>query len=94
VIGGLLMALTDIQALSYTVPLHGPLRGPVIALLGSLAVALPILVPRWRLGDLPPMTWRPASPCGYPRHVNRNWPGRGTPRWVKTLRAELTDSGP
>jgi hypothetical protein len=24
-------------------------------------VAPPILVPRWRLGDLPPMTWRPES---------------------------------
>jgi hypothetical protein len=39
-IGGLLMVLSAIQALHYTVPLPSPLHAPLIALLGSLALAL------------------------------------------------------
>jgi hypothetical protein len=52
VIGGLLMVLSAIQAFNYTVPLPGPLQAPVIALLGSLALALPIVVLPWRLPDM------------------------------------------
>jgi hypothetical protein len=52
VLGGLLTALAAVQALAYEVPLPGPLKAPLIALLGSLAVALPVLIPRWRLHDL------------------------------------------
>jgi hypothetical protein len=52
VLGGLLMILAAIQAFNYTVPLPGPVQAPVIALLGSLALALPLALPWWGLLDL------------------------------------------
>ncbi|MFD8693611.1 CATRA conflict system CASPASE/TPR repeat-associated protein [Kitasatospora purpeofusca] len=51
VIGALLMALTAVQALAYKLPLPVPLHAPLIALLGSLGLGLPLLVARrWRGG--------------------------------------------
>jgi hypothetical protein len=52
VIGGLLMVLSAIQAFEYKVPLPGPLQAPLIALLGGLALALPVVVLPWLLVDM------------------------------------------
>jgi hypothetical protein len=52
VIGGLLMVLSAIQAFDYKVPLPGPLHAPLIALLGGLALALPMVVLPWLLLDM------------------------------------------
>ncbi|MGW2888485.1 CATRA conflict system CASPASE/TPR repeat-associated protein [Streptomyces griseoruber] len=53
VIGGVLMALTAIQAFGFQVPLPTPLQPPVIVLLFGLAVALPGTVLRWSGADDP-----------------------------------------
>ncbi|WP_151770243.1 CATRA conflict system CASPASE/TPR repeat-associated protein [Streptomyces abyssomicinicus] len=51
VIGALLMTLTAVQALEYKLPLPGRLHAPLIALLGSLGLGLPLMVlRRWRAG--------------------------------------------
>ncbi|WP_143660570.1 CATRA conflict system CASPASE/TPR repeat-associated protein [Streptomyces sp. JHA26] len=51
VIGGLLMALTAVQALGYELPVPASAQGPLIALLTALAVALPtVVLRRWRGG--------------------------------------------
>jgi hypothetical protein len=47
VIGALLTALATIQALTYKVPLAAPVQGPVIAMLGAVAFALPVALARW-----------------------------------------------
>ena len=53
-LGGLIMLLAAIQSLSYKVPLPGGLAAPTICLLGSLALALPILSWHWSLASAPP----------------------------------------
>jgi hypothetical protein len=51
VIGGLLMALTAVQALGYKLPIPASTQGPLIALLTALAIALPtVVLRRWRGG--------------------------------------------
>ncbi|MEU9367244.1 CATRA conflict system CASPASE/TPR repeat-associated protein [Streptomyces avermitilis] len=51
IIGALLMALTAIQALAYKLPVPDRLHAPLITLLGSLGLGLPLLVVRrWRGG--------------------------------------------
>ncbi|MGY3204827.1 CATRA conflict system CASPASE/TPR repeat-associated protein [Streptomyces sp. TE5632] len=51
VIGSVLLALTAIQALAYKVPVPVRLHAPLIALLGSSGLVLPLLVVRrWRGG--------------------------------------------
>lgn len=51
IIGALLMTLTAIQALAYKLPIPAGLHAPLIALLGSLGLGLPLLVVRrWRGG--------------------------------------------
>jgi hypothetical protein len=52
VIGGLLMVLGAMQAFNYRVHLPHSLHAPLIAVLGSLALALPVVIPRWRLLDM------------------------------------------
>ncbi|MEU1513806.1 CATRA conflict system CASPASE/TPR repeat-associated protein [Streptomyces sp. NPDC005811] len=53
VIGGVLMALTAVQAFGFQVPLPARLQAPVIVLLFGLAVALPGTVVRWSGADDP-----------------------------------------
>ncbi|MGW7580941.1 CATRA conflict system CASPASE/TPR repeat-associated protein [Kitasatospora sp. NPDC054768] len=51
VIGALLMTLTAVQTLAYKLPVPDRLHAPLIALLGSLGLGLPLLVVRrWRGG--------------------------------------------
>ncbi|MFD3503958.1 CATRA conflict system CASPASE/TPR repeat-associated protein [Streptomyces sp. NPDC058678] len=66
-LGGVVMALTAIQAFGYRVPLTPRLQAPVIAVLTALAVALPLGVLRWA-GLTPrysPYRWAdtPAAAC-------------------------------
>jgi hypothetical protein len=63
VIGALLAALATIQALSYTVPVAATVQGPVIAMLGAVAFALPVALARWT-GTLPR-----SVPYRWPDHV-------------------------
>lgn len=51
-VGGLLMILAAIQAFGFRLPLPEPVQAPTIAVLGSIALALPIVLPRWQLLDL------------------------------------------
>ncbi|MFJ9447576.1 CATRA conflict system CASPASE/TPR repeat-associated protein [Kitasatospora sp. NPDC101235] len=51
VIGALLMTLTAVQTLAYKLPVPDRLHAPLIALLGSLGLSLPLVVARrWRGG--------------------------------------------
>lgn len=60
-LGALLMSLTVVQAFGYRVPIPGPLRAPVIALLAALALLLPVAAAGWsrstvRQGPFPALT--------------------------------------
>ncbi|XUL93986.1 CATRA conflict system CASPASE/TPR repeat-associated protein [Streptomyces galilaeus] len=59
-LGGLLMLLAAVQALTYELPLPGPLMAPVICVLSSLALALPMLSWHWSLTTAPPRRARTA----------------------------------
>lgn len=50
-VGGLLMILAAIQAFGFRLPLPSSIQAPTIAVLGSVALALPIVLPRWQLLD-------------------------------------------
>ncbi|GIE99644.1 CATRA conflict system CASPASE/TPR repeat-associated protein [Paractinoplanes rishiriensis] len=51
-LSGLIMALAAIQSLQIKVGLPGPLNWPLIALLASIAITVPLILPSWRLADL------------------------------------------
>jgi hypothetical protein len=71
VISALLTALAVIQALTYKVPLAAPVQGPVIAMLGAAAFALPVALARWT------GTLSRSVPYRWPDHVATGLIGLG-----------------
>ena len=71
VISALLAALAAITALTYKVPLAAPVQGPVIAMLGAVAFALPVALARWT------GTLSRSVPYRWPDHVATGLIGLG-----------------
>ena len=71
VISALLAALAAIAALTYKVPLAAPVQGPVIAMLGAVAFALPVALARWT------GTLSRSVPYRWPDHVATGLIGLG-----------------
>jgi hypothetical protein len=53
VVGAIVMTLAALQALGTTLPLPDPLQIPVISMLGTFTLALPIAIRRWSRGAPP-----------------------------------------
>ena len=71
VISALLAALAAIAALTYKVPLAAPVQGPVIAMIGAVAFALPVALARWT------GTLSRSVPYRWPDHVATGLIGLG-----------------
>jgi hypothetical protein len=65
IIGAVIVALTAVQALGYQLPLPGPLKPPVIAALGAIALLLASIVVRLALSSgRQPLAWLSYAAAG------------------------------
>jgi hypothetical protein len=65
IIGALIIGLTAVPALGYQVPLPGPVKAPVVAALGAIALLLASIVLRLALqSGRGPLAWLSHAACG------------------------------
>jgi hypothetical protein len=65
IIGAVIVALTAVQALGYQIPLPGPVKPPVIATLGAIALLLASIVVRLALSSgRQPLAWLSYTAAG------------------------------